>query len=153
MRISWHPLGPAAVAIAMFVGANPSEAHAQSGLGYVTAGPALVRGFGYHDFAVQAGVGGEIGTGRVGLGGGFEYIYLTEANKTFDNGRGSASSPAAGIPGLSLRASGYPGRAKQDRRTQPFVMGAITFLMAKEAPPLMFAGGGVDWWATRKAGL
>ena len=152
MRIPWHPLGPAAV-IAMFVGANPSEARAQPGLGYVTAGPAFVRGFGNHDFAVQAGVGGEIGTGAVGLGGGFDYIYFTEANKTFDNGRGSASSPAGGISGLSFRASGYPGRSKQDRRTQPFVMGAITFLMAKEASPLLFAGGGVDWWATRKTGF
>jgi hypothetical protein len=153
MRIPRHSLGLTAVAFAMVVEANPSEVYAQSGLGYVTAGPALVRGFGYHDLAVQAGVGGEIGTGMVGLGGGFDYIYFTEAKKIFDNGRGSASSPAAGMPGLSLRASGYPGRAKQDRRTQPFIMGAITFLMAKEAPPLMFAGGGVDWWATRKAGL
>ena len=153
MRIPCHPVGSAALAIAIFLGANPPEAHAHAGLGYVTAGSGFLRGFGNHDFAVQAGVGGEVGTATVGLGGGFDYIYLTEVNKTFDNGRGSASSPGVGLPGLSLRASGYPGRARQDRRTQPFVMGAITFLMAKEAPPLLVAGGGVDWWATRKTGF
>ena len=105
MRISWHPAGTAAVAMAMVFGANPTTALAQ-GLGYVSGGPVLVRGMGSHDFAWQVGAGAELGTGAVGLGGGFDYIYFTEVNKTFDNGRGSASSPAAGLPALSLRASG-----------------------------------------------
>lgn len=152
MRISWHPAGAAAVALAMVFGANPTTALAQ-GLGYVGGGPVLVRGMGSHDFAWQAGAGAELGTGPVGLGGGFEYIYLTEVKKTFDNGRGSASSPAAGVPAVSLRVAGYVGRAKHDRRVQPFVSGTITFPFAKETPPLLTAGGGVDWWATRKTGL
>ena len=114
MRIPWHPLGLTAVAIAMFVGVNPSDAHAQAGRGYVTAGPALVRGFGYHDFAVQAGVGGEIGTGVVGLGGGFDYIYFTEANETFDNGRGSGVVSGRRHTWLIAQAFGLP-RARQAR--------------------------------------
>jgi hypothetical protein len=152
MRISWHPAGMAAVAMAMVFGANPTPALAQ-GLGYISGGPVLVRGIGNHNFAWQTGAGGELGAGAVGLGGGFDYIYFTEVNKTFDNGRGSASSPAAGIPAFSLRASGYVGRAKHDRRLQPFVSGTITFPFAKETPPLLTAGGGLEWWATRKTGL
>jgi hypothetical protein len=59
MRISWHPAGMAAVAMAMVFGANPTPALAQ-GLGYVSGGPVLVRGMGSHDFAWQAGAGEQL---------------------------------------------------------------------------------------------
>ncbi len=151
MRILWHRLGVAACGIAMVLGANPRGAWAQ-GLGYVSGGPMLVRGMGGHDFGWQLGGGGELGSGAVGLGGGVDYIYLTEVNKTYPDG-GSALSPAGGLPAVSLRVSGYPRRVKENLRAQPFVMAGISFLLEREAAPLLVAGGGLDWWTTRKTGL
>jgi len=132
---------------------TPPTAHAQAGMGYVTGGPALVTGLGNHDFAWQVGTGAEWGAGVVGVGGGFDYIYFTEVNKTFDGGRGSSTSPAGGLPAFTVNASYYPTRAEGDRRILPFVIYGATFPVAKEAPLLPFLAGGVDWWKTRKAGL
>ena len=155
MRITWSAVGSLAIVVTSFVGANPPVAHAQAATRYVSGGPVLVHGVGNRKAAWQVGAGGEKGAGVFGVGGGVDYVYFPEVNRTFmvDGLPGASSAPAFGVAAISVRGSFYPNRDREDRRTQPFVTGGVTYLLTREAPPLLSVGGGFDWWATPKKGV
>jgi len=144
---------PVGVIVALLGLADASPARAQSGTAYTAGGPLIVRGLGGRDFAWQMDAGGEKNYGPYGIGAGAGFVFFPKENETFDGGRGSASAPAFGTAAISLHETYYPGRTRRARRMQPFVTGSIVWMVAKEAPPLLGIGGGVDWWTTPKRGL
>jgi len=130
-----------------------STAQAQGGLGYATAGVSAVRNIGIRDQAWHAGAGGELLKGRVGFGGQVDYVHFPEVTKT-SNGRITASTPAATAVAVSATASYHFGATATDRRTRPFATAGITVLAGDEVSPiLLHLAAGVDWWASRRAGL
>jgi hypothetical protein len=131
-----------------------SPAHAQGALVYATGGPAAVWNIGHRDRSWHAGGGVEVLNGPLGLGGEVGYLYFPEVTKTFDGGRGVASSPAAGALALSAKATFHFGSTTVDRRLRPFVTAGLSFLVDEEVMPILpLVSGGVDWWATRRVGL
>src|SRR5262245_64571125 len=96
-----------AVIVALVACAAPERAAAQSTIGYITAGPAIVTGLGNRDSAFHFGGGGEVLTGQLGIGGTIGYIFFPEVNKTFAGGWGGSSSPAVGFVMLGFNGTYY----------------------------------------------
>jgi hypothetical protein len=153
MRLSaslWAGLIPA---LLLSLG-QPPLAEAQSAVGYVSGGPALVRSLGNRESAWQLGAGGEKLFGSYGAGGGVDYVYFPEVTKVFDTGRVQASSPPLGTAAISVSGSFYPGRSVPDRPARPFIIAGVSYLLDEEEPlPMLHIAAGLDWWAGRRAGL
>ena len=143
-----------AAALAVLVAiACPVPAHAQGALVYATGGPSAVWNIGYREIAWQGAGGVELLNGPLGLGGDAGYIYFPAVTKTFD-GRGTASSPAAGAVAVTGKATFHFGSTTVDRRVRPFIAAGLTFLASDEFMPLLpVVSGGVDWWATPGVGM
>jgi hypothetical protein len=141
------------LAVLILIGAHPALAGAQSVIGQVSGGPALLHGIGIRDYAWQVGGGGELQTGRLGIGGGVEFVYFPEVTKTFAGGRGSASSPALSTAAVSVSVSGYFAEDLVGP-TQPFLTGGLTYLIDRGAPiPLLHVAAGVDRWISRRTAV
>ena len=140
----------AAMAIAPSAAAN-----AQPVTGAVFTGGSFVRGIGNHDRALHFGGTVEVGSGPVRLGGEAGLVHLPEVDKTYfdSSGRvlGGSSSPAASAGMLGFRASYYPVRF--EGRLRPFVTGGLSVYPNEMLLTTLDVGGGVDWWATRNAGI
>ena|SRR5688572_21112814 len=133
--------------------AAPEVARAQGALAYVTGGPVLIRGLGIRDFAWRAGGGAEILDGPVGIGVSADFVHFLGVTKTYDGGRGGASSPPFSTGTLSAHASFYFGGTVIPRRVRPYISGGLTYLFGNEAIPTLDVAAGVDWWTTRRAGF
>jgi hypothetical protein len=133
---------------------RPPLAEAQSALGYLSGGPALVRSLGNRESAWQLGAGGEKLFGSFGAGGGVDYVYFPEVTKVFNMGRVQASSPPLSTAAISVNGSFYPGRSVPNRSARPFIIAGVSYLLDDEAPlPMLHIAAGFDWWASRRAGL
>ena len=149
-----RPASSAVAVTALLVLAYPSSAHAQGALLYATGGPAAVWNIGHRDMSWHAGGGVEVLNGPLGLGGEVGYVYFPEVAKTFDGGRGVASSPAAGALALSAKATFHFGSRTVDRPIRPFVTAGLSVLLDEEVMPVLpLVSGGVDWWTTRRLGV
>jgi hypothetical protein len=153
MRINAARLGCVTLLALSCEAVNPVGAQAQGALGYVFGGPVLVRNVGVHNSAWQIGGGGELLNGPLGLGGGIDYVYFPEANRTFDGGRGQSSSPANSTAIIAGGATYYFGGTVIARRVRPFMTAGVTYLLDPDPYPMLHASGGFDWWATRRAGI
>lgn len=143
----------AAASVVLIVAAsNVRSAAAQTATADVSGGPAWVNQIGVHNSSWHLGGNPEVRSGAVGFGGGLDYIYLPLARRRYPHG--GSESPAAGILAVSFHgAYHFHEREMHDRRAQPFMNVGMTFMLEREALPMFSIAGGVDWWATRHAGL
>jgi len=130
---------------------NPAPVHAQSTLGTVSGGAALVKTLSNRDSAWLIGGSAELVTGRLGLGAEVDYVYFPESSKTLAGGRGTTSTPATGTSGVTVRASHYFGEHPAGR-TRPFISGGVSVLGAGDFGMLLIAGG-VDVWTSARTGI
>ena len=152
MRINVASLGSAALVVLVAMGAEPATVGAQTaGFGYAFGGPAWVQAS-IRDSAWHIGIGGERLSGAVGIGAELGYIYVPPAEETFPGG-GGAFSPGGGGATLSVNGSyHFGGRRTGTRSARPFMTGGVILILVYPFPSWN-AGGGLDWWLTRRAGL
>ena len=151
MRINVASLGFAALVVLLAMCANPATLGAQTaGFGYAFGGPVLVQA-GIRDSAWHVGGGGEKLSDPVGIGAELGYVYSPPVEKTFPGG--SASAPALSAATLSVNGSyHFAGWRTATRSARPFMTGGVIFILGYPFPSWN-AGGGLDWWLTRRAGL
>lgn len=147
----------AGLALVVFLVALASVVDAQPVVGSVSGGVASKAPPGDRTGAVFGG-GADLRSGPLGLGGEVIFLHVPERTTTFTNQfgvvAGSASNPEINLTGLSFKASYYPVRF-MNSRVRPFVDGGLSLFLPTDedsAGSLDF-GGGVDWWAWRRAGI
>jgi hypothetical protein len=140
-----------ALVVLVLTGFLVSSARAQTAVAEVSGGPAWVNGLGVHNSAWHLGGSGELRAGVLGFGAGLDYIYLPRASRTHPQGGGKSRC-------------GYHRRHHQWRlslsRTghAPAAHATIhdcrhDFHARTRSAPMFNVAGGIDWWATRRAGV
>jgi hypothetical protein len=131
-------------------------AEAQSLVTSVSGGASFVRGLGSRERAIHFGGGVETGSGPLRFGGEAGLVHFPAVTQTFfDAGgrpRGGSSMPAASLGAIAVRGSYYPGRFDESR-LRPFVSAGLSVYLETEPFGSLDVGGGIDFWATRHAGL
>jgi hypothetical protein len=135
---------------ALLTAMTPAPAAAQSFV-YAVADPVRVDNLGGHGFAVHIGAGLERSLGgEMSAGGELGLLYLPRAET---HGPGFSSYAPAGQGLLvSVNASRHFA-ARRATGLIPFATGGFSLLVGEGGVGLFNAGGGVDYFANRHAGV